>query len=477
MGLGLHSLSRLNLSNCKYCCALPPVGQLSSLNELVINGLDGVVTVGSEFYGNNSSTMKPFGMLKSLWLKNMRNWEKWFPFGDENEGGAFPRLEKLYIVTCPKLRGRLPVHLHSLAKLEISDCQHLEGSLLIDSFSVLTHIKILGCGKLESLTLAEQHEHDGITNFNISCLQELIISGCSSLISLPMVVLISTLKTLEINNCKKLELPMHRQYSSLQLYLRDCCDSLTSFPLDLFPNLQKLIINGCRNLQSLEQHGGDLLISKIEIQKCPNFVSFPKGGLRAPNLADFILNDCESLRSMPDKMHLFLPSLWFLGLEDCPEVESFPEGGLPSNLKQIMICRCKKLIANWKGWGLQILPSLAWLNIVGESENMESFPGELLLPPTLISLEIHSFEKLKSFPGELLLPNLTSLKIDSFGNLKFLDKEGFQYLISLVQLEIRKCPKLKYMPKEGFPASLRFLPIEDCHHVLEKELARNKGKE
>ncbi|XP_041009492.1 putative disease resistance RPP13-like protein 1 [Juglans microcarpa x Juglans regia] len=200
---------RLNLSNCKYWCALPPVGQLSSLNELVIDGLDGVVTVGPEFYGNNSSTMKPFGMLKSLRLKNMRNWKKWFPFGDENEGGSFPRLEKLYIVTCPKLRGRLPVHLHSLAKLEISGCQRLEGSLLIDSFSVLTHIKILGCGKLESLTLAEQYEHDGITNFNISCLRELIISGCSSLMSIPMVVLISTLKTLEIDNCKKLELPMH----------------------------------------------------------------------------------------------------------------------------------------------------------------------------------------------------------------------------------------------------------------------------
>ncbi|XP_041009025.1 putative disease resistance protein At3g14460 [Juglans microcarpa x Juglans regia] len=231
------------------------------------------------------------------------------------------------------------------------------------------------------------------------------------------------------------------------------------------------------NLQSLEQHGGDLVISEIEIRRCPNFVSFPKGGLRAPNLADFILDDCESLRSMPDKMHLFLPSLHFLELRDCPEVESFPEGGLPSNLKEIMICRCKKLIANWKGWGLQILSSLAWLNIVGESENVESFPGELLLPPTLTSLKIHSFEKLKSFPGELLLPNLTSLKIDSFENLKSLDKEGFQYLTSLVQLEIRKCPKLKYMPEEGFPASLCFLQIENCHHLLEKELARQEGKE
>ncbi|KAG6671089.1 hypothetical protein I3843_Q016000 [Carya illinoinensis] len=380
IGQGLPSLSILKLRNCKYCCDLPPLGHLHSLNELYIYGLDEVVTVGPEFYGNSSnSSMKPFGTLKVLHLVNMLNWEDWLHSGGENEVETFSQLEELYIKNCPKLRAKLLVHPSSLAKLVI--------------------IK-----------------------------------------------------------CKKLELPMHWQYSSLEkLYLRDCCDSLMSFPLDLFPNLKSVQIKGSNNLQSLEQHGGDhLVISKLRIRKCPKFVDFPKGGLRTSNLANFIINDCESLRSMPDKMHLFLPSLCYLELRNCPEVESFPEGGLPFNLKQIVIRRCKKLIANWKGWDLQILPSLEWLEIVSDKleDHVESFPGGLLLPTTL-----------------------TNLKISSFGNLKSLDDEGFQHLTSLEELHLNHCPNLRYMPKEGFPTSLHVLKLQNFDSVLKEELERKEGEE
>ncbi|KAG6671094.1 hypothetical protein I3843_Q016100 [Carya illinoinensis] len=379
IGQGLPSLSELELINCKYCSALPPLGHLPFLNKLHINGLDEVVTVGPEFYGNSSnSSMKPFGSLKVMRLKNMLNWEDWLHSGGENEVETFSQLEGLYIKNCPKLRAKLPVHPSSLAQLVIIEC-------------------------------------------------------------------------------KKLELPMHWQYSSLErLYLRDCCDSLTSFPLDLFPNLEIIRIERSNNLQSLEQHGGDLVILELRIQKCPKFVSFPEGGLHAPNLANFIVNDCESLRSMPEKMHLFLRSLCYLELINCPEVESFPEGGLPFNLKQIVIGSCKKLIANWKRWDLQILPSLEWLEIFSDisEDHVESFPGGLLLPTTL-----------------------TNLTISSFANLKSLEKEGFQHLTSLVQLKIGNCPKLRYMPEEGFPASLYFLHIWNCDPVLKEELERKEGEE
>ncbi|XP_035546018.1 putative disease resistance protein At3g14460 [Juglans regia] len=156
---------------------------------------------------------------------------------------------------------------------------------------------------------------------------------------------------------------------------------------------------------------------------------------------------------MPDKMHLFIPSLHYLEIKDCPEIESFPEGRLPSDLKEIEIHGCKKLIENWTGWGLQMLHSLQLLRIGGDSEKVESFPGVLLLPSTLTYLYIYSFKNLKS-----------------------LDKEGFQHLTSLVQLLIKDCPKLKNMPEEGFPASLRFLQMRKCL-ALEKQLKRKEGKE
>ncbi|KAG2668831.1 hypothetical protein I3760_14G008400 [Carya illinoinensis] len=380
IGQGLPLLSELELIDCKYCSAFPPLGQLHLLNKLYIRGLDEVVTVGPEFYGNSSnSSMKPFGSLKVMKLENMPNWEDWLHSGGENEVETFSQLERLYIKNCPKLRAKLPIHSSSLAKLEIIEC-------------------------------------------------------------------------------KKLELPMQRQYSSLEeLYLGGSCDSLTSFPLDLFPNLKSIRIEGSNNLQSLEQHGGDhLVISQLRICKCPKFVDFPKGGLRTSNLANFIVIDCVGLRSMPEKMHLFLPSLCYLKLINCPEVESFPEGGLSSNLKQIAIFWCKKLIANWKQWDLQILPSLEWLEIFGRnSENhVESFPGGLLLPTTL-----------------------TNLRISSFENLKSLDDEGFQHLTSLVELVIINCRKLRNMPEEGFPTSLHRLEIQNCDSVLKEELVRKQGKE
>ncbi|XP_042959479.1 putative disease resistance RPP13-like protein 1 [Carya illinoinensis] len=427
IGSGLHSLCRLKLMNCMYCSALPPLGQLPFLNELYIDGLNGVVTVDQEFYRNSGSLMKAFGSLKLLEFKNMSNWETWENLGAQNEVETFSQLEYLYIENCPKLRGRLPVYLHSLDKLVICNCQHLEGLLPIDSFPILTHTKITGCDNLESVVLPEQHEHDG---------------------------LLSKLKILEINDCEKCELPMHQEFSSLEeLYLTDCCDSLVSFPLDLFPNLKHILIKGCKNLQLLEQHGVDSAISYIKISECPKFVDFPRG-LCAPNLATFSLNNCESLRSMPDKMHISLLSLRYLELKNCPEVDSFPEGRLPSNLKQIVIRRCKKLIANWKGWDLQILPSLEWLEIDGGSENVESSPWGLLLSTTL-----------------------TNLKISSFRNLKSLDNEGFQHLTSIKELHLSCCPNLRYMPEEGFPTSLNFLHIHNCDPVLEEELERKEGEE
>ncbi|GLT62791.1 hypothetical protein SLA2020_354010 [Shorea laevis] len=109
--VGHHSFSNiasLRLENCKYCLSLPPLGQLSSLQDLFVVGFERVVKVGHEFYGSNSSSVKPFGALKVLRFEQMLKWKEWSSFGVENEGGDFPQLEELYVDDCPKLRGGLP---------------------------------------------------------------------------------------------------------------------------------------------------------------------------------------------------------------------------------------------------------------------------------------------------------------------------------------------------------------------------------
>jgi len=457
----------LHLNKCKSCYKFAPLGQLPSLQDLSIVGCDGVVSVGPEFYGNGSSSIKLFRVLKVLRFEEMLNWEEWFSFGADNNDGAFPHLVELYICKCPKLIGGLPIHLPSLAKLVITECLLLMASL--PRAPAIRELQLIHCNeallkelpiKIQKLKLEGFDALDSLPEVIMdsnNCLQDLEIRDCSSLMCFPGGGLPSTLKTIEITNCRKLELPMDLYYSSLErLFLIDSCDSLRFFPLDLFPKLCDAIIRGCRNLESLgisEHHEHDLMTLQIQIHDCPCFVSFPKGGLRAPNLIWFWVTNCRSLRSLPDKMHILLPSLKYLRLEDCPQVELFPEGGLPPNLNLISILGCDKLVANRMCWGLQKLPSVRKFSISGKSEHVESFPEVGFLPT-----------------------NLTFLDISEFPNMKSLDKIGLQHLTSLEQLWIHGCPKLKFMPEEGLPTSLSFLRINVCP-LLKKQCQRKKGKE
>jgi Leucine-rich repeat (LRR) protein len=441
------NVASLDLRSCKYCSSLPPLGQLPSLQYLFIVGFDDVVRVGHEFCGSGSSSVKPFGALKLLCLSNMPKWEEWVYFGDENGGGAFPLLEELYIINCPKLIGGLPVHLSSLSKLDITNCPQLVAPLPLPP--TIRELEFSDCNEMLLKELPTGMEKLVIKGFN--ALESLPKGMINSYGSLP-----SALKTLKIRGCMKLELSTRLDYSSLERLCLWDCDSLKSFPLDLFPKLYRIKIDECSNLESLtipEHYEHDLVILEIEILSCPNFVSFPKGGLCAPSLTSLWIEYCENLKSLPEKTHI-LKSLESLDVWNCPEVESFPEGGLPSNLNSINIIGCEKLIASRMGWGLQNLSILKRFSISGTVEKyFESFPEAQLLPTSL-----------------------TSLFIWNFPNLKCLDKKGLQHLIALEQLHIWSCPKLKFMPEQGLPASLSILKIYECP-LLKKKWQSRKGKE
>jgi hypothetical protein len=184
-----------------------------------------------------------------------------------------------------------------------------------------------------------------------------------------------------------------------------------------------------------------------------NFVSFPKGGIRAPDLSSFVLFNCESLRSLSEKMHVLLPSLNSFSIKQCPKIESFPEGGLPSNVKYMIVEECDKLFARRAGWGLQKLPALTEFTFGGSYEDVESFPEPGLLPSCLTQLHIYWFQNMKS-----------------------LDKKGLQHLTSLQELLVWECPKLKYIPKEGLPTSLSTIFVYKCP-LLRKRWQSKKRKE
>ncbi|XP_050283310.1 putative disease resistance protein At3g14460 [Quercus robur] len=440
--LGACSFSNmvsLKLKDCRYCSSLPPLGQLTALKELSIEGLNGVSCVDSEFYGDGScATNKPFKSLEKLTFRRMLGWKEWFIFEGEDEGGVFPTLRELRIIECPKLTGNLPSLLPSLSVIEIEDCPQLVASL--PSPSALHELALTNCDEVVLKELSPK-------------LQSLGIGGCH--VTLLEGGLHTTLKTLHINGV--LQLPGSHYYPSIEsLKVNKGPGSLWSLPLEFFPKLKSIEISNSDNLESLSASDKSLLdltsLTKLTIYECPNFVSFPSGGLCAPNLTEISISHCEKLKSLAEGMHTLLPSLLYLELRDCPELESFPEGGLPSNLQILQIGLCDKLFLRRMEWGLQSLHSLREIIIRYYAREVGSFPEEALLPPSLIRLSI-------------TFPHLTSL-----------NGRGFQHLTLLKQLEIWCCNNLQRLPEEGFPASLSFLDIWDCT-LLKKRYRRKNGKE
>ncbi|RVW21724.1 putative disease resistance protein [Vitis vinifera] len=397
--------------DCKSCSSLPPLGQLQSLKDLHIVKMDEVQKVGAELYGNNGCSSS----------------------------------SELYIKKCPKLKGDMPKHLPLLTKLEISECGQLvsclpmapsicelkleecedvvlkEMPLILHNLISLEILGIEGCPILESLP-------DGMMQNNTT-LQHLQILNCGSLRSLPRDI--DSLKTLSIIWSRKLELSLledmtHNHSATLtRLSIYDSCDSLTSFPLAFFTKLEALGIG------------------VVQIWR----------GLPTPNLRELVIIDCEKLKSLPQGMHTFLTSLHYLYISNCPVIDSFPEGGLPTNLSELDIRNCNKLVACRMEWGLQMLSFLRsfWIGELGE-ERLESFPEEQFLPSTL-----------------------TSLSIRDIPNLKSLDNKGLKHLTSLETLMINNCERLKSLPKQGLPSSLSCLYIRGCP-PLKKWCQKDKGK-
>ncbi|CAN6559003.1 unnamed protein product [Malus baccata var. baccata] len=446
------NLQVMRLSNCGNCSSLPPVGQLPALTELYVVRMKVVKSVGGELYGGN----QPFQCLEMLEFREMPEWEEWLPSPSGGESPDFPRLQVLILYDCPKLRGNLPTHLPSLKTLDVSFCEVLHenrGSNTLNTESLrgsLEKLTIKGCPGL-SLLLESTETLPSLQGLHISYLggrewlaemmhnanrlQSLRLYECSSLLSFPTNGLPTTLTSLSIQNCKKLEFlsrEMMAKLTSLQdLELIESCDSLRSFPLGIFPNLSSLFIINCENLESLSVEGGAdenlRHLNSLSIWECRNLVSFPDGGLPTPNLTCFRVSKCENLKLLPDRMHT-LTALQHLWISNLPNVVSFAQGGLPPNVQSF--------------------------GIAGVSKDLvETLLNEQLLPATLHTLQIYDVSNLKS-----------------------LDGKGFEHLASLQRLQISGCESLKFLPKEGLPASLSYLKIRGCPS-LKKRYGNEKGKD
>ncbi|KAG4957689.1 hypothetical protein JHK85_044069 [Glycine max] len=379
----LSNVMSLMLHNCQVCQRLPSLRLLPFLKNLEILNLDGIVSIGTDFHGNSTSS---FPSLETLEFYDMEAWEKW---ECEAVTGAFPCLQYLSIKKCPKLKGHLPEQLLPLKKLEINGCNKLEASA-----PRALELNLKDFGKLQLDWASSKNLIMGGHSMEASFLEKS-----------------DTLKELKIYCCPKYELFCDCEMSD------NGCHSQKTFPLDFFPALRTLDLSGFHNLQMITQDHTHNHLESLTITECPQ------------------------LESLPGSMHMLLPSLKKLQIQDCPRVESFPEGGLPSNLKEMELYNCSSgLMASLKG-SLGDNPSLETLKI-GKLD-AESFPDEGLLPLSLISLCISAFPNLKKldYKGLCQLSSLKELILQYCPNLQQLPEEGLPKSISY--LKILHCPILK----------------------------------
>nr|ACZ74687.1 CNL-B9 [Phaseolus vulgaris] len=315
----LSNLVLLRLGDCKYCLCLPPLGLLSSLKTLTIRGLDGIVSIGAEFYGSNTS----FACLESLEFYNMKEWEEW-----ECKTTSFPRLQRLYVNECPKLKG---THLKKVVvsdELRISgnnvdtsplETLHIHGGcdslpiFWLDFFPKLRSFRLRRCQNLRRIS--QEYVHNHIMDLNIyECPQ-----FKSFLFPKPMQILFPSLTRLNITNCPQVELfpdgglPLNIKHMSLS-----CLKLIASLRDNLDPNT-------CLEHLSIEH---------LDVECFPDEVLLPH------SLTSLRIQYCPNLKKMHYKGLCHLSSLT---LVSCPSLQCLPAEDLPKSISSLTILNCPLL--------------------------------------------------------------------------------------------------------------------------------------
>ncbi|KAB2629469.1 disease resistance protein [Pyrus ussuriensis x Pyrus communis] len=344
-------LSHIVLIDCKHCRLLPPLGQLRFLKDLFIRGINNVVEIDSEFYGNDS--LAPFSSLEKLCLREMWNCQKWLYYAGSrgNTTILFPNLRKLVLSKCPKLTKIVP--LEKLPRLERVELTHLEsfsGSLAhVESecpkFLSLVHLEIENCPNFVCFP-------DG--GMDAPKLEELRISHCKKLRSLPeqMHTLLPSLRILKVFDCPEVEpFPQVVLLSNLQDLSFECCRKLAAnrslWGLTRLNSLRQLEIN-------FTEEGGEEMgcsfpdegllptaLTHLAICKHPNLTTIQGKVLRQlTSLQHLIIHGCPELQGLPEEAPKSLKSLT---ISECPNIRCLPGEWLPTSLSLLHIWRCPLL--------------------------------------------------------------------------------------------------------------------------------------
>ncbi|KAJ4784309.1 Disease resistance protein RGA2 [Rhynchospora pubera] len=445
----LYNLVSITISNCFKLKDLPPLGQISSLKHLNLNGLLAVKQVGYSLYGSNrASTIFP--SLTELEIYNMPEWIEWSGVSNKL---LFPHLEMLYINDCPKLT-KIPTLPSSLKRLSVSRA---------------------ALGTLPGLY---QLASDGGGVSSASCtlsLSSLYVVECpnvTTLVGLPLLHLFKNNHSLENLSIK-------------------FCTSLLHMPVKLLAELKflsRLTVFDCPNLVACESTQLPRRLKCLSFGSCGDLEPLIFSSLHhLTSLVELRITNCGSIQSLPSgEVFGNLTNLSELSVDTCNELASL--GGIEelTVLRSLTIQKCRKLISI----SLLQLPLVSENNQAGFArhylkldklqELVIDHSSLLMLDPlrnlrTVRSLRIRDGSQITSLPEQWLLQNQSSLR-----NLTLHGVSSLQALPSslgsmhcLQDLTIQGARLLSSLPY--LPASLKYLSIRGCQSELKDMFVGENG--
>ncbi|CAM8998681.1 unnamed protein product [Rhodiola kirilowii] len=456
----LTRMVSLHIVNCFNCEALPSLGHLPCLEDLSIEGLDCMESLGEEFYGD---TENPFPTLQTLEVSNMKAIKKWyFPKGDRR---GFSSLKDLRIDNCPQLSA-IPICFPQLTKLDISSCGIVrlgvcsaENGLTLttcgDGFSSLKDLRIHNCPQLSAIP------------YCFPQLTKLDIASCDQLVRLGVC---SAENGSTLTTCGD-------GFSSLKDLRIFDCPQLSAIPI-CFPQLTKLDILSCDQLVRLgvcsAENGSTLTtcgdgfssLKDLQISHCPQLSAIP---YCFPQLTKLDISSCSSLVrlevcSAENGLNLTTcgDSLEHIVIRDCPKLEELPKSFVNLFIAKIINCDSLSIEGVIQDLSAATLEKLV-IDVCSVSNLLSRLTSLKYLD---LQIKDNDDKKIQGSEDDSdsmirLPPNLSTLTISGGFNSNSMTDIG--RLNSLNKLCIKKCHDLQLFPNVELPLTLKSLEISDCN--------------
>ncbi|XP_042518710.1 disease resistance protein RUN1-like [Macadamia integrifolia] len=233
--------------------------------------------------------------------------------------------------------------------------------------------------------------------------------------------------------------PQNKEFKELKVLNLSECSCLVRTPdFSRFPNLERLILEGCCELVDIHESIGILKgLVYLDLRSCSKLKELPGKTFQLTALKNLVLTGCKSLENLPESFGC-LKSLVKLSLNST-HISKLPDAlGLLEKLEILNAMDCIYLVKLPRT--MAKMRRLQHINF--SRTGIESLPDDFLMLSSLVKLELAKCRKLQCFPEDR--------------------QQGYSGsgLCKLQVLNLEHCKKLESIPK--LSSSLCKLNVIGC---------------